>query len=238
MGIKLQEITGLLSRTAFIAVCAVVPFALVNCGVDPVDQEGISDASRSVLVSGTVFDSSDNPLEGVFVRSLNDGQFSITDKTGGFSFLVVRVEENRTLDFLIESPTFSVVVYGPNVSFEQLRIHFKINPDLNSAEIYYPEMSTSPTEEEVDSGEMPDAIFDAEGNTTAFGIPKGLVGNLHAGKRKYQQECASCHLDPQGGNLNFYELRNRISEAPMFKKIHDSNLADIVAYLHYLKGER
>lgn len=73
--------------------------------------------------------------------------------------------------------------------------------------------------------------FDAQGTTSAFGIPTGLFGNISVGRRLYQQQCTSCHGE-YGGGWRFGRLKTRIGQAPMFLSIPDRDLANITAYLN------
>jgi hypothetical protein len=77
----------------------------------------------------------------------------------------------------------------------------------------------------------PDETFDSSGNTTAFGIPNGLIGNIQRGRNKNQTDCAICHGE-RGKGLNFSQLKRRIGEPPMNLRIPDKDLADILAFLN------
>lgn len=73
--------------------------------------------------------------------------------------------------------------------------------------------------------------FDSQGNTSGFGIPGGLSGNISVGRRLYQQQCTSCHGEV-GGGWRFGRLKTRIGQSPMFLSIPDRDLANITAYLN------
>lgn len=76
--------------------------------------------------------------------------------------------------------------------------------------------------------------FDADGNTTQFSIPSGLIGNQARGQAVYSRACSLCHSGiEKGTNFTFPRLKLRISQAPMFiTSISDSDLADLVSRLN------
>lgn len=76
--------------------------------------------------------------------------------------------------------------------------------------------------------------FDGEGNTTSFGIPASIIGNIARGQQAYAESCGACHAGvDKGAQLRFAPLKTRIAQAPMMiTSLGDARLADIVAYLH------
>lgn len=76
--------------------------------------------------------------------------------------------------------------------------------------------------------------FDEGGETSGFGIPAPLIGNISRGTQAFTQRCAACHAGAEKGtNYSFPALKTRISQAPMFiTSIDNPVLADLVAYLN------
>lgn len=75
--------------------------------------------------------------------------------------------------------------------------------------------------------------FDASGNTSSFGIPAGLSGNISAGQGRFTQSCKGCHATDKGTNLAFPRLKAAVQGAPMFlTSITDQQISDLVAYLN------
>jgi hypothetical protein len=77
----------------------------------------------------------------------------------------------------------------------------------------------------------PTSPFDSSGNTTSFGIPAGLRGNISTGKQLYAQKCSSCHGE-LGQGWSFNRIKTTIAAAPMFIKIPDREVAHITAFLN------
>lgn len=80
------------------------------------------------------------------------------------------------------------------------------------------------------------APCEPNGDTTGFGIPSGTVGNIAAGQQTFQQTCAGCHPivngSPQGSGFSFSQLKSATSGPPMFLRLTDKALADLVAFLN------
>ncbi len=83
--------------------------------------------------------------------------------------------------------------------------------------------------------------FDSQGNTTAFGIPAPLVGNITAGQSQYTTTCATCHL-PAGGvrgaGMDFGKLKTAFSTNLFMNgtyggpvNLSDQQIANVVAYV-------
>ncbi|MCB0355018.1 MAG: cytochrome c [Bdellovibrionales bacterium] len=81
------------------------------------------------------------------------------------------------------------------------------------------------------------SYFDPQGNVTALGydvfeIPAELSANAFLGQDVFEQTCAGCH--EKRTRLTFPELRERISEEPMYfteDEVPDEDLANLFAYL-------
>jgi len=76
--------------------------------------------------------------------------------------------------------------------------------------------------------------FDADGNTSQFGIPAGLLGNQAAGSTEYAQKCRTCHIAAEKAvNYPFTQLKTALMGTPMFfKDLSDLYIANLVAYLN------
>jgi mono/diheme cytochrome c family protein len=100
---------------------------------------------------------------------------------------------------------------------------------------------TDPLNPDSDGDGVPDSPgaclppnFDANGDTTQFGIPAPLVGNQARGAAQYQQSCNICHPDGTHGlNLTFTILKAKLAGPPMnITSLSDQQLADLVAHLN------
>jgi len=76
--------------------------------------------------------------------------------------------------------------------------------------------------------------FDVVGDTTKFGIPAGLIGNISLGQTQYQSTCVRCHAGvDKGANLAFSKLKLALYGAPMYlTSLTDSQISNLVAYLN------
>ncbi|MBX7143000.1 MAG: hypothetical protein K1X79_00965 [Oligoflexia bacterium] len=82
-----------------------------------------------------------------------------------------------------------------------------------------PQPTAAPTE--VPGTPCPGGNYDGNGNTTAFGIPTGLTGNVIAGLSTFTQTCGGCHgspvagILPKGVNFSYQQLVTAVTGAPM-----------------------
>lgn len=77
--------------------------------------------------------------------------------------------------------------------------------------------------------------FDAQGNTTAFGIPTPLVGNISSGQTQYNSTCGAggCHgVTVRGIGYQFSVLKSAVTNPPMSLSIGDQALANLIAFLN------
>lgn len=87
-------------------------------------------------------------------------------------------------------------------------------------------------------GSSEQSYFDAFGNVTQLGrtvfeIPDGLSANAFVGQSVYQRSCVGCH--EKRSRPTFSQLRQTISQAPMFydeSNLSNQDLADLVSYLN------
>ena len=74
--------------------------------------------------------------------------------------------------------------------------------------------------------------FDSNGDTTSFGIPTPLVGNLNAGVSYFNLACTGCHGD-RGANFTFSQLKTAVTGPLMnIQSVTDQHYADLTAYVN------
>lgn len=83
--------------------------------------------------------------------------------------------------------------------------------------------------------------FDVDGNTTAFGIPTPIVGNIAAGNTQYHSTCTACHLPAsgeRGGGYDFSQLKSAFQNNPFMNGslsgpvvLNDQQIAHVIAYV-------
>jgi hypothetical protein len=81
-------------------------------------------------------------------------------------------------------------------------------------------------------GNATQSLFDAQGGTSAFGIPSGTTGTISAGQQVFSASCAGCH----GGGLpalSFSELKGKLALSPMSGiSLSEQQIADLTAWLN------
>lgn len=78
---------------------------------------------------------------------------------------------------------------------------------------------------------IPTDSFDAGGNTSSFGIPQGLTGNISQGRAIVQARCEACHVE-RGSNYTFSRIKTTIEGPSMNVFLSNADLADLTAYLN------
>lgn len=74
--------------------------------------------------------------------------------------------------------------------------------------------------------------FDANGNTTKFGIPAGMVGTIATGTSLWTSNCSNCHRSDKR-NRTFSQVKASFSISAMTNiRMSDGQIAHIVAYLN------
>ena len=81
----------------------------------------------------------------------------------------------------------------------------------------------------------PSSNFDSNGNTTKFGIPPGLVGNISRGTSVWDTNCKRCHGSDKV-NRSYSRIKSALLLPVMASvKVSDPEVADAVAYLNRLQ---
>ncbi len=76
--------------------------------------------------------------------------------------------------------------------------------------------------------------FDEDGNTSEFGIPGDLKGNISKGKSVYGAYCSSCHSDGSKKGRSYGTIKASLKNQPTMQNINLSGqqIAHITAYLN------
>jgi hypothetical protein len=244
-----NEFTFALLQHWFVYCLSCLIFLLNACGT----QE--APTRRSVVITGDIEKDTGGGLAGVTVSELITSNSAKSVSNGSFSFTTVPIPGmNGQLLVEYQGALQSFDLPGvPNEAEVEVNITYLTKSNLFQLSSYQvtdltetnelPDPSPSPSppfpQPTQTHGSKPTPSvtptqtgpFDDKGNTTAFGIPKGITGNIGRGKTKNGKNCSICHGE-LGKGLNFSALKKRIAEAPMFLKIPDQDLADILAYLN------
>ncbi len=213
-------------------------FLVYGCGVEEL-PESEREPLISAFLAGFVKDSSGNGVPQAEVALLDGSNSTLTDSAGAFSFGQVQV--TAILQFIVQGSGFSAVSNELDVTStsESSVIELSLSADKQSVEAVLADDAPDPTpgagtpRPTATASSIPSRGYDSEGNTIDFGIPSGVVGNAHRGKRKWQERCVTCHSSLVGTKLDFSELRRTISRPPMNISLSSGPTADLVAYLHF-----
>ena len=75
--------------------------------------------------------------------------------------------------------------------------------------------------------------FDAQGNTSMFGIPAGMMGNVTAGQAVWSGSCTNCHATGSKDGLGYSTLQSALNISAMSGlNVTSQQMADLVAYLN------
>ena len=232
---------------AIVAIILVLGFSLLGCGV------GDQSPRRTVMVEGivTIVNKviSEEPSREYFILdSAGDVRVKI-DESGSFLFAIVSGGGSEL--FFVDGDKYISVILPPLEDGETVRLKLRYESDTSfltteSIEVDQNVSGVIPTLTPPAEGpiQTPNVLpptpvatqvssspFDAEGNTSGFGIPAGLKGNITTGRRLYQQQCSSCHGELAVG-WRFSRIKTRIALAPMFLSIPDRDLSNITAFLN------
>lgn len=75
--------------------------------------------------------------------------------------------------------------------------------------------------------------FDSNGNTSSFGIPSGMKGNVRKGGAVWNRKCSSCHSSLKRGR-SYGQIRASLKSVPQMRSLSLSaqETADVTAYLN------
>lgn len=78
--------------------------------------------------------------------------------------------------------------------------------------------------------------FDENGNTTAFGIPAGITGNINAGRSIWNSMCQACHASEKTAR-SYNQIKSSFRSIPQMQSLSISNqqIAHVTAYLNRAK---
>lgn len=208
---------------------------LVGCGVESVSTSDSNNPSTSVekiSFSGTVRYSNGSPAAQISVINATIGDSTITDSSGSYS--LSPAVASPLYEFILENDSFSIrttVNLDEALHGESVTLNFSILEDKSSANAEVVQTQTDNPSPQTPS----DGPFDKDGNTKSFGIPEGMSGNAHAGKKIYFSKCAGCHPSIVGKHSSYQTLTGWLRKTPMDSLgIKPQQTADLVAYLNFI----
>lgn len=220
----------MIARLVFVVVATI---AFSGCGVESAPQSdsggvGSGAPGDAISLHGSVVRANGSAASGVTVTLMATGDSGVTTAQGTYSFDTSRIPS--PYEFLVDGDSVSGVASIVLPADESsMRVDFKIGADNRTI--------TATTPAPTNPGTSPSGgAFDADGNTTSFSLPAGIVGNAHRGKKKYFAECASCHSSIVGRNDSYPTLKRVIEAPPMNLRLAAPDVADIVAFLNFRNG--
>jgi hypothetical protein len=210
-------------------------FLAASCG--PSMDRG--DRMISIRLTGTLSDQEGQPVAETAVTLFDTGEFGVTADDGSFDFESWRVGDE--LEIYLDGSRFSDTVAlgaipeGTRFIVLHFRINrttFKVDSAVAEFSVEDPAPPPQPTTA-VPGATPPPSLFDEKGNTSSFGIPSGVTGNINRGSSVWDSTCQSCHAREKTGR-NFQAVRRALTTVPQMRslRITPQQVADVVAYLH------
>ena len=248
-----RELTSRRSRwNGFAVVCAVLCL-LTGCGGGGSGGGAAPDLPEPTLFEGSIVNRSGEPLSDVEVYIYETYEGSITDERGEFSIQSTSHLGSAHLFFKQTTYTNKVNLGSIPDTAASVVAGIMIDPVAGSAELIGvsfdgsappgvdpdPETPSAPTPA---PGSTPHPtptatpkpeIFDPKGNTSSFGIPGGMKGNISAGAQVWKIDCASCHAVEKTGRT-FGQIKGAYRIVPSMQplSITPQRIADVTAYLN------
>lgn len=229
-------------------IAGTIATALTCCGSG--SGSGASDAEGFPLTAleGTLVDKSNRPVADAEVYLYETNESSITDDEGRFSLQSFKHLGSASVYFRTDKYTNRSMI--ENIPDNTMVVRFAAVLDKTDNSFVVSELTfdTDASPEPVDPTPLPGnqatptpgrtptpkpGNFDANGNTSAFGIPSGLKGNINAGSNVWSAECASCHA-AEKPNRVYGQIKASIRVIPEMQALRLTNqqLANVTAYLN------
>ncbi len=214
--------------------------------VSPGCGSGGPSEAPTTRFDGQVVDANGQGLGEVEVYLFDTNESSVTDESGQFSIESFKHSSSGSLFFKAGSFTNRVELGEFPADTLVVRARVEVQSSLGNARLLSVEFSSELTPVEPPTptpapGETPAAkptatpaaLFDPNGNTSGFGIPGGLTGNINAGKGVWNGQCASCHA-AEKKNRGFGQIKASLRVVPTMQSLRLSSkqIADVTAYLN------
>jgi hypothetical protein len=219
----------------------VVSTIVVGCGSG-------SGSGDPTFVEGTVVDTKQQAVSdlGVFIYETYEN--SLTDEQGSFSISSYKHLSTLSLFFQQGDTNLNKVDIG-HIPADALSVKVGLSYDrsknivaVSSVEFGTappPDGTPAPTDGTPAPGDTPthSSPFDENGNTSGFGIPSGLSGNISAGQRTWGAKCAGCHAREKSGR-SYGAIKSSFKTVPIMRGVSCSNqeIANLTAFLN--RGRR
>lgn len=189
-----------------ILVFALLAAILSGCGVESMPvREADQNGDAEQVYNGQILSSEGSPQSGIRITCLQTGDSALSDQDGIFELLTSAL--SGQVDFLLERSDLNLIVSTESFPEDdgQISIRIELNASLSQGQLTIsvesvddgtqnPDNPTDPAQPDDESDPNQSAgPFDVNGNTTSFGIPSGLRGNIDRGKRVWDRNCSGCH---------------------------------------------
>lgn len=219
------------------------------CGPDD------SGNDRILQFSGVVVGTDGLPVSEAVVTVFETGESSSTDENG--EFLVDSFRHPSSAGLFFELSAFTNIVTINSIPKDAALVRVTVSVDRNTLtatliDVTFdsdgggqpvppsPVPGTTPTAPPNGTPGTPaptptsrPGSFDGSGNTTRFGIPNGLTGNISRGRSVWGGTCLSCHAREKT-NKSYGDIKRALQTIPEMRAVRVSNqqVADVTAYLN------
>lgn len=228
---------------------ALLLLLVAGCGSSGSGTASLGSSTPAMTYEGRVVDGSGSPVADAAVTLYETAEGSVTGDNGRFLIESGRAADSATFFFELTGFSNLVEVAAIPPTSDLVSIEFTYDRSAGSVQVKqiafatrpdnYSPPSDDPIEEDTPVPNVPGvnptpkpALFDADGNTTAFGIPAGLTGNISRGKSVWNGACRSCH-GAEKTNRSYGTIKNSF-KLPVMASVHISKqqTADVTAYLN------
>jgi hypothetical protein len=204
---------------------------------------GGGEGAPATRFEGMIVDTSGQGVADVEVYLFETNESTLSDEAGGFLLESYKHLSNASLYFRAGKFTNRIQLGDFPLGTLVVRPRMVLNRDTDSVEILEVSFSSDDTPPEptpvpgqppsAEATPTPKPLFDSNGNTTAFGIPNGLRGNVGDGRNVWSSVCASCHATEKK-NRTYGQTKAALRTEPTMRALNLSNqqVADVTAYLN------
>jgi hypothetical protein len=224
---------------------------VASCGVEPTGWEG------TIRVDGQVSNPQGVALSNIVVTEIAHGQQVASSSEGKFTLFTDSVLGSVQLGVRDggsrpENQVQFSVPTDRGTATIALKLSASADPEVSLTDFTEEEGQSTPEPDEtpqvsptVEPGQPtprpgPTKVpssgpFSSNGDTTSFGIPAGLKGNIGRGAAENRSRCLKCHGE-RGGGYRYGQLKKSVEGPLMRLKLSQQTLADLTAYLN--RGSR
>lgn len=229
-------------HTALILI--ILLLVLSGCGA------GSSSSDHPISYHGIVVSPEGKALSDVSVYIFETAESSNTDQNG--EFLLESYKAFGSIGIFVQSAEFSNTIRINDIPESTKLIDVALSYDIKTRQLKLisenfddqgpevpapqpePEPQPKPTAVPGKTPTVRPGNFDNNGDTQAFGIPKGTTGNISRGRSVWSSTCSNCHAESEKTNKSYGTISSAVKRIPEMKNLGISvqQTADLAAYLN------